>query len=95
MTSKEPETRPETVSDGAKAYGFGMEQDQRVTSFCDNRIGELLDDLQREAELGYISDIPYAANKDHVISAIERLKAEDYPAKQWKEALLYILKRRH
>ena len=54
----------------------------------------MLEDLQREAELEYISDIPYAAYENQVIKAIERLQAEDYPTSQWKEALVYILKSR-
>ena len=64
------------------------------TSHSEERTGDLLEDLQREAELEYISDIPYAANENQVIKAIERLPAEDYPTAQWKETLVYILKRR-
>ena len=76
------------------APAFGMNHDQSVTSACVNGIRDLLEDLQREAELEYISDIPYAANENQVIKAIERLPAEDYPTAQWKETLVYILKRR-
>ena len=65
-----------------------------ATSDCKERTGSLLEDLQREAELEYISDIPYAAYENQVIKAIERLQAEDYPAEQWKKALVYILKSR-
>ena len=65
-----------------------------VNSGCKERTKDLLEDLQREAELEYISDIPYAAYENQVIKAIERLPAEDYPAAQWKEALVYILKSR-
>ena len=65
-----------------------------ATSDCKERTESLLEDLQREAELEYISDIPYAAYENQVIKAIERLQAEDYPTLQWKEALVYILKSR-
>lgn len=57
-------------------------------------MGDLLEDLQREADLTVISDIPYATYENQVIKAIERLPVEDYPATQWKEALVYILKSR-
>ena len=73
---------------------FSENKDHGVTSNCKERTGDLLEDLQREADLEYISDIPYAAYENQVIKAIERLPAEDYPAAQWKEALVYILKRR-
>ena len=92
--AREPETRQVTVSDRETAPAFRMNHDHGVTSGCNDGIRDLLEDLQREADLAYISDIPYAANENQVIGAIERLPAEDYPAGQWKEALVYILKRK-
>ena len=91
--AKEPETRLVTVMDRGTAPAFS-EKCFGVTSDCKERTAELLEDLQRDAELTVISDIPYAAYENQVIKAIERLLAEDYPSAQWKEALVYILKSR-
>ena len=91
--AKELETRLVTVMDRGTAPAFS-EKCFGVTSDCKERTAELLEDLQREAELTVISDIPYAAYENQVIKAIERLPAEDYPSAQWKEALVYILKSR-
>lgn len=91
--AKEPETRLGRVSDRVTVPAFS-EKYFGATSDCKERTGSLLEDLQREAELEYISDIPYAAYENQVIKAIERLQAEDYPTSQWKEALVYILKSR-
>ena len=91
--AKEPEPRLVKVSDRVTVPSFS-EKYFGATSNRKERTGNLLEDLQREAELEYISDITYAAYENQVIKAIERLTVEDYPATQRKEALVYILKSR-
>lgn len=92
--AKEPETRLGNITDRVTVPAFRENKVYSETSHSEERTGDLLEDLQREAELEYISDIPYAAYENQVIKAIERLQAEDYPAEQWKKALVYILKSR-
>ena len=92
--AKEPEIRLGNITDRVTVPAFRENKVYCETSHSEERTGDLLEDLQREAELEYISDIPYAAYENQVIKAIERLQAEDYPAEQWKKALVYILKSR-
>ena len=92
--AKEPETRLGNITDRVTVPAFRENKVYCGTSHSEERTGDLLEDLQREAELEYISDITYATYENQVIKAIERLTVEDYPATQRKEALVYILKSR-
>lgn len=55
-------------------------------------INDLFEDLRKEADLHFISDIKVSANKNLVIQAIERLQAENYDSLQWRNLIVYILK---
>ena len=70
--AKEPEAQTGRVSDRVTVPAFS-EKYFGATSDCKEKDRKSSEDLQREAELEYISIIPYAAYENQVIKAIERL----------------------
>ena len=76
-----------------KGEGYDEIKDEDSTCKGPDKIiiNDLFEDLRKEADLHFISDIKVSANKNLVIQAIERLQAENYDSLQWRNLMVYIL----
>lgn len=53
---------------------------------------DLFEDVRDDLQLWYISDITMLKDPSKLIQSVERMNADTYSQKQWKDLLLYILK---
>ena len=51
----------------------------------------LFEDIRDDLQCMYISDITRLENPSELTHSVEKIEAEKYPAKQWKDLVIYVL----